>query len=51
MRIVLFWDFTRRVVVLLYRLFGKKVRSQNVDMEYNYILRNSPEERISQQYT
>jgi len=51
MRTVLFWDITQRVVVILYRLYGKTYQSRNVDTEYHYILRCSSEERSSQQYT
>jgi hypothetical protein len=51
MRSALFWDITRRRVVIVYRRFGTTYRShtfsQNVVKQLPYDARNFPEERRS----
>jgi hypothetical protein len=63
--ITIFWDITRRRVVIIYRRFGSTYRSRlqfltlddvtdmlfrNVGKNYHTTLRNTPEERRSHQH-
>jgi hypothetical protein len=47
LKIVFFWVITQRVVVISYRRFGTSYGSETSIRNYNYSLRNKPEECIS----